>query len=173
MEKAEDPMSKHPGKSLGKGFQTVDSLAYSFPTIDIESFRKGIEATLREGAKRGYTGIEEELEFDEHDLLVGKYLPNSLAFQFRVRTRGDFEVLLSKLSEGRNFDSSFTFDPKISQSKNNLHIEKARADAQSLHLIQPRGLTETETSAERARRSKIHRFNLRSLIFAEWVLPSY
>lgn len=108
----------------GDGFHTIDSLASEFPAINVEEVREGIEASLKMMYARGYTGVEEEVEFDKDDLLVGTYDQRSLISGIGLRTKVDLMNLFSKLGEGRNFDAHFVYDPATRKGKISCTLKK-------------------------------------------------
>jgi len=108
----------------GDGFQAVDSLANEFPKIDVEKVRNEIETALKQIELKGYTGVEEEIEFDEHGLLVGKYHHQSFVTGVRLRTKDDLMKLFDKIGEGRNFDAHFWFDSATRKAKISCTLKK-------------------------------------------------
>lgn len=94
----------------GDNFTTQDSLAASFGKLNIEVLRIAIDKGLALAKQKGFTGIQEELEFDKNGLLIGTYKPGSLVSVIKLRARQDLQEFMEKIGEGRKYDAAMTSD---------------------------------------------------------------
>lgn len=101
----------------GDGFSMTDSFAQDFPRVAIDTIRRNILQTLKKMSERGYTGIEEELEFDADGLVVGTYRSDSIVGAIGLRAQVDIESFMERISEGQNFDTYFKFDRETRKAR--------------------------------------------------------
>ena len=100
----------------GDNFSVKDSLSDSFPTLDIKALQKGISTSIQKLAEHKFTGIQEELEFDDIGLLKGAHHPRSFVSIVKMRSQKDIAELMGKLSEGQDFDAAMEFDPSTKKA---------------------------------------------------------
>ncbi len=108
----------------GSGFETAETISTEFPGLNVEAVRQSIAFLLAQVSKSGYTGIEEEIEFDKHGLPEGTYRLDSIMNILDLRTKNDIERFVQSVGDGENFDVYFVFNPETKRARLGCTLKK-------------------------------------------------